>query len=97
MASAQAASGQLMSHNTYANIVNNKSNIDYCIDQFNFVSSRIKCIKCVPPPTAPESRFTLCTLGVAGSMIVVQGGGGLRAWAAEQRHFSGLGLTAVRF
>ena len=27
----QACSGELMSHNTYANIVKNKSNIDYCI------------------------------------------------------------------
>jgi hypothetical protein len=38
-------SGQLASHNTYANIVHNKANIDYCIEQFNFISSRIKCIK----------------------------------------------------
>ena len=41
----QACSGELMSHNTYANIVKNKSNIDYCIDQFSFISNRIKCIK----------------------------------------------------
>lgn len=41
----QAMSGELASHNTYANIVHNKANIDYCIQQFKFVSSRIKCIK----------------------------------------------------
>lgn len=41
----QAMSGQLASHNTYANIVHNKANIDYCIEQFSFISSRIKCIK----------------------------------------------------
>ena len=28
----QACSGQLMSHNTYDNIVKNKGNIDYCIE-----------------------------------------------------------------
>ena len=44
-ASLEACSGELMSHNTYANIVKNKSNIDYCIDQFSFISNRIKCIK----------------------------------------------------
>eukprot|EP00961_Rhodomonas_salina_P236571 3197237-Rhodomonas_salina.1 len=36
-----ALGGELMSHNTYENIVHNKANIDYCIDQFAFVSSRI--------------------------------------------------------
>ena len=34
-----------MSHNTYQNIVENKGNIDYCIKQFDFVESRIQCIK----------------------------------------------------
>ncbi len=29
----QAMSGELASHNTYANIVHNKANIDYCIAQ----------------------------------------------------------------
>jgi hypothetical protein len=38
-------SGQLMSHNTKQNVLNNTENIDYCVDQFAFVSSRIKCIK----------------------------------------------------
>ena len=41
----QAASGELMSHNTAANIVQNKYNINYCVDQFQFISNRIKCIK----------------------------------------------------
>ena len=44
-ASAEAMSGELASHNTYDNIVHNKANIDYCIEQFKFISSRIKCIK----------------------------------------------------
>eukprot|EP00287_Rhodomonas_sp_CCMP768_P005409 CAMPEP_0196723872 /NCGR_PEP_ID=MMETSP1091-20130531/5929_1 /TAXON_ID=302021 /ORGANISM="Rhodomonas sp., Strain CCMP768" /LENGTH=66 /DNA_ID=CAMNT_0042065913 /DNA_START=75 /DNA_END=275 /DNA_ORIENTATION=+ len=44
-AALKALGGELMSHNTYDNIVHNKANIDYCIDQFSFVSSRIKCIK----------------------------------------------------
>ena len=34
-----------MSHNTYANIVHNKANVDYCVGQFKFVESRISCIK----------------------------------------------------
>lgn len=41
----QALGGELLSHNTYKNIVNNKANIDYCITQFNYVESRIQCIK----------------------------------------------------
>mmetsp|Transcript_13894 Transcript_13894/g.21664 ORF Transcript_13894/g.21664 Transcript_13894/m.21664 type:complete len:82 (+) Transcript_13894:30-275(+) len=44
-AAAEAIGGQLMSSNTYANIVHNKDNIDYCIDQFNYITNRIKCIK----------------------------------------------------
>jgi hypothetical protein len=31
-AALEAASGQLMSHNTYQDIVKNKGNIDYCIE-----------------------------------------------------------------
>jgi hypothetical protein len=41
----QALGGELISHNTYQNIVHNKANIDYCIGQFKFVESRISCIK----------------------------------------------------
>merc|ERR1712216_1034776 len=44
-AALEAASGELMSHNTAANIVKNKYNINYCVDQFQFISNRIKCIK----------------------------------------------------
>ena len=43
--SGQALGGELMSHNTYANIVHNKANVDYCVGQFKFVESRISCIK----------------------------------------------------
>ncbi len=43
----QALGGELLSHNTYQNIVHNKANIDYCIDQFKFIESRISCIKLV--------------------------------------------------
>ena len=41
----QALGGELLSHNTYANIVKNKANVDYCVGQFQFVESRISCIK----------------------------------------------------
>ena len=49
----QECSGQLMSHNTYQNIVKNKGNIDYCVDvgsipavvPFSFCLP--KCVPCV--------------------------------------------------
>lgn len=44
-AAIEACSGELMSHNTYKNIVHNKGNIDYCIEQYAYISNRIKCIK----------------------------------------------------
>eukprot|EP00960_Hanusia_phi_P003019 89734-Hanusia_phi.AAC.1 len=40
-----AMSGELMSFRTAKNIAHNKDNIDYCIDQFNYISNRIKCIR----------------------------------------------------
>ncbi|EKX34767.1 hypothetical protein GUITHDRAFT_155648 [Guillardia theta CCMP2712] len=42
---AEAMSGELMSFRTAQNIAHNKDNIDYCIDQFNYISNRIKCIR----------------------------------------------------
>lgn len=44
-AALEACSGALMSHNTYKNIVANKGNMDYCIEQFAYISNRIKCMK----------------------------------------------------
>ena len=44
-AALEACSGELISHNTTQNIINNKANIDYCIDNFNYISNRIRCIK----------------------------------------------------
>mmetsp|Transcript_24230 Transcript_24230/g.35521 ORF Transcript_24230/g.35521 Transcript_24230/m.35521 type:complete len:92 (-) Transcript_24230:241-516(-) len=44
-AALESCSGALMSHNTYKNIVSNKGNMDYCIEQFAYISNRIKCMK----------------------------------------------------
>jgi len=43
-AALEACSGALMSHNTYKDIVKNKGNIDYCVEQFSYISNRLKCI-----------------------------------------------------
>lgn len=82
----QAMSGQLASHNTYANIVHNKANIDYCIEQFSFVESRIKCIKLMTgnvrplfPPVCPQSRWTHLLLGPVSRTDM----SGLQSWCAQ--------------
>ncbi|KAJ1475976.1 hypothetical protein T484DRAFT_1908738 [Baffinella frigidus] len=33
------------SSNTWANIYKNKQRIDYCVDQFAYLTNRVKCVK----------------------------------------------------
>ena len=55
----QACSGQLMSHNTYDNIVKNKGNIDYCIE-VHFLAMILQILS----PAISVSLVILRTIGL---------------------------------